>query len=131
MFYQKEDLDDELHDVTSLKNKFNDHFGEKYKMPNPLPPAKDAKEKPKVPSKDAIKAKNMVNNLNNENLVKNQEQSLNETGTKETFSNLVNRIKEKVKCKNFVFTLMVAGESGLGKIKCNFRIEKRLNKNSF
>src|SRR5699024_6829211 len=119
MFYQKEDLDDELQDVSSLKNKFNDHFGmPNYKLPNPIPPAK---EKPKIAEKPKdVKSRNMVNSLlNQENPAKTQEKKSNsnydlnshvESEIKETFSNVANRIKDKVKQKNFAFTMMVVGE---------------------
>lgn len=124
MFYQKEDLDDELQDVSSLKSKFTDHFGmPNYKLPNPIPPAK---EKPKIAEKPKdVKARNMVNNLNHENLAKNLEKKssnydLNasvDAELKETFSNVANRIKDKIRQKNFAFTMMVVGESGLGEWK--------------
>lgn len=114
MFYQKEDLD-ELHDVTSLKNKFN------IKLPNPVPPSK---EKPRIPEKPReVKSRNQINStIMNENLVKERNEK-NKSELKlsvdqevqETYSNLVNRIKDKIKSKNFTFTMMIVGESGLGK----------------
>lgn len=121
MFYQKEDLDDELNDVSSLKTKFNEHFNTRklLDLPNPTPPSK---EKPKIAEKPKdVKNRTRVNNLNNENLAKNQEKTNYDLTTdsefKETYSNLVNRIKDKVKSKNFTFTMMIVGESGLGRYK--------------
>jgi len=111
MFYQKEDLEDELQDVTSLKNKFNDHFN--HKLPNPTPPTK---EKPKIPEKPRprdVKTRNAINDQLSKS--KSSDVPLVDSEIKETYSNLVNRIKDKIKSKNFTFTMMIVGESGLGK----------------
>ena len=125
MFYQKEDLEDDLNDVTSLKNKY-DHFNNnmQFKLPNPTPPSK---ERPKIADKPKdVKTRNIINNLNSENSNKHEKRgdknksdyNLNDLidgDIKETYSNLVNRIKDKVKNRNFTFTMMIVGESGLGK----------------
>lgn len=113
MFYQKEDLEDELQDVSSLKTKFNDHFN--IKLPNPLPPSK---EKPKIAEKPRdVKTRNAINNLNTTaNLCKERNDKnkndlpIVDSEIKETYSNLVNRIKDKIKSKNFTFTMMIVGK---------------------